>query len=92
MKSRAKLLGILVLLPLASVSLTAADSEEANGSLLLDSRAGWMAGGDSGRAVVPGSPEDSLLVRAIGYTDSDLQMPPRGKLSDADIAGAEQRG
>jgi len=31
-KSRAKLLGILVLVPLASVSLTMADSEEAEGS------------------------------------------------------------
>ena len=45
-----------------------------------------IAGGDSGPAVVPGSPEKSLLVSAIGYGRTDIRMPPRGKLADAEIA------
>src|SRR3954447_8171252 len=37
------------------------------GSLLLDAQAGILAGGDSGPAVVPGRPEESLLIRAVRY-------------------------
>ncbi|MCA9182446.1 MAG: PSD1 domain-containing protein, partial [Planctomycetales bacterium] len=62
----------------------AADTE-ASGGLLLDSRPGWLAGGDSFNAIVPGDVEASLVVRAIGYDDPNLQMPPAGKLPDAAI-------
>jgi hypothetical protein len=54
--------------------------------LLVDSRDGLLKGGDTGPAIVPGSPEKSLLVKAISYTDVDLTMPPRGKLSESAIA------
>ena len=53
--------------------------------LRLDSRDAILAGGKSGPAAVPGKPDDSLIVKAIGYGDDDLQMPPKEKLSDADI-------
>ena len=43
-----------------------------------------VAGGDSGPAVVPGKPADSLLITAIHYEDGP-QMPPDGKLRDQDI-------
>lgn len=43
-------------------------------------------GGARGPLLVPGDPSHSRLVEAIGYTNPDLQMPPDGKLSDADIA------
>lgn len=62
------------------------------GGLLLDSRAGWMAGGDSGPAVVPGKPEESRLITAVRWTDDDLRMPPEksgGKLSAAQLADLE---
>ena len=36
--------------------------------------------------VVPGHPETSRLIDAIGYEDGDLQMPPDAKLSNAEIA------
>ncbi|MEQ8784829.1 MAG: PSD1 and planctomycete cytochrome C domain-containing protein [Pirellulaceae bacterium] len=62
------------------------ETGEANGGLVLDSRAGWSVGGDSGPAVVPGQPEKSLLIEAVGYDNEDLQMPPDGKLSDDEIA------
>jgi Protein of unknown function (DUF1553)/Protein of unknown function (DUF1549)/Planctomycete cytochrome C len=56
------------------------------GGLRLDVRSGWERGGEQGPAVVPGKPEESLLVRAIRYTDDDLQMPPDGRLPDAEVA------
>jgi len=60
------------------------------GGLVLDSRSGWAAGGDSGPAVVPGRPDESLLIRAIRYDDGTLQMPPTGKLSSSEIEILEQ--
>ena len=54
--------------------------------LRLDSRPGWLAGGDSGPAIVVGDPRASRLVRAVRYDDSDLQMPPDGKLDARQIA------
>ncbi|MCI0537521.1 MAG: PSD1 and planctomycete cytochrome C domain-containing protein, partial [Verrucomicrobiales bacterium] len=63
-----------------------ADSEKLKGGLRLDSRPLALKGGDTRPAVVPGDPEKSLLIEAIGYANVDLQMPPKGKLSPAQIA------
>ncbi len=57
----------------------ALDSEQAGG-LLLDSQAGWQKGGDQGPAIVPGKSNESLLLKAISYSNPKLQMPPDGKL------------
>lgn len=59
------------------------------GGLLLDTRHGWEKGGDSGPAIVPGRPDESLVIKAIRYHDEDLAMPPKkkgGKLPETDIA------
>jgi hypothetical protein len=56
------------------------------GELTLDSKAGWQTGGFSGPALVPGKPEQSLLVKAVGWADQDLQMPPTKKLPEDEIA------
>ena len=64
-------------------------ARKTHGGLSLDSREGWMTGGDSGPAVVPGDPEKSLLIRAVRWTDKDLRMPPKQKLSDTEIADLE---
>ncbi|HVV72221.1 MAG TPA: c-type cytochrome domain-containing protein, partial [Verrucomicrobiae bacterium] len=62
-------------------------AEKVKGGLLLDSKEGLLKGGDTGPAIVPGDPEQSLLIKAIRYTDPDLQMPPKGKkLDDAAVA------
>lgn len=58
---------------------------EMEGDLTLDWKSGWQTGGSRGVAIVPGSPESSLLIKAIRHTDPDLQMPDT-KLSDQDIA------
>jgi mono/diheme cytochrome c family protein len=60
-----------------------AAKEEAG--LRLDSRARTLKGGDSGPAVEPGKPDESLLVEAIGY-GGDIKMPPKRKLADEEIA------
>ena len=56
------------------------------GGLRLDSAAAVAKGGDSGAALVPGQPEKSLLIKVISWSDPDLQMPPKNKLPDAEIA------
>ena len=52
------------------------------GGLRVDHAGGLVAGGASGPAVVPGAPADSLLMKAIGYLDPVLKMPPTGRLPD----------
>ncbi len=62
--------------------------ELAEGKLRLDTKAGWLRGGERGPAIVPGDPSASLLIRAVSYRDEKLQMPPRdsgGKLTSAEI-------
>jgi Protein of unknown function (DUF1553)/Protein of unknown function (DUF1549)/Planctomycete cytochrome C len=59
--------------------------KDAEGGLLLDSREGWMRGGDSGPAIQPGEPSESRLLKAIQYDDTELQMPPDGKLPSSVI-------
>ena len=54
--------------------------------LRLDTRTSILKGGESGPAVVPGHPERSLLIKAIGYRDKKLKMPPKTKLSERQIA------
>jgi len=66
------------------------DSKKLKASLYhLDTRAGFLKGGDTGPAIVPGDPEKSLLIEVIRYTDTDMEMPPKSKLPDAVIADFE---
>jgi len=65
-------------------------AEKVRGGLVLDTREGLLKGGDTGPSISPGDPERSLLIKAIRYTDADLQMPPKGnKLPDSAIADLE---
>ena len=59
-----------------------------HGGLALDTKQGWTKGGESGIAIVPGKPEESLVISAIEYGEESLQMPPAeagGKLPDTEI-------
>jgi len=58
-------------------------AKRVEGSLLLDSRAAHLRGGDSGSAIVPGDADGSLLMEAVRY--ESYEMPPKGKLPDRDI-------
>ena len=50
---------------------------EQRGGLAVDSRAALLVGGDSGPALEPGKPAESLLIDAVKRTG--LEMPPAGK-------------
>ena len=52
--------------------------------LRLDTRAAMMRGGESGPILKPGAPEASRLIEVIRY-GGDVQMPPKRKLSEAEI-------
>jgi hypothetical protein len=57
------------------------------GGLRVDTREAILKGGDRGPTVIVGEPEKSLLIKAISYEDTQLKMPPTGRLSDEEIAG-----
>jgi len=59
--------------------------DESNGGLRVDSKSLLLIGGDLGAALVPGDSKSSLLIRAIGYLDNDLQMPPKSRLPEKEI-------
>lgn len=58
---------------------------EISGGLTLDSRSGWVEGGDSGPAIVPGNADESLLIKAVRRHDAELQMPPDDPLDAESI-------
>ncbi|MBE7496381.1 MAG: DUF1549 domain-containing protein [Verrucomicrobiaceae bacterium] len=60
------------------------------GGLALDSKSGWQAGGDHGAAITPGNVSKSLLVEAVRYTNPDMEMPPKGKLTASEIEVLEK--
>ena len=75
--------------PLLTQQCFACHSESSRpvmGNLRLDSREGMAKGGSRGPALVPGKPEQSLLIRAVRHADDRLRMPPTRKLQEAEIA------
>ncbi len=64
------------------------DAQESG--LRLDSLQALNAGGKAGPPIIPGQPDESLLIVAVRRTDSTLQMPPDGKLPDEAIALLQQ--
>jgi len=64
-------------------------SEKQSGSLRVDQLESLLGGGDTGPAIVPGSPERSLLVKAIKRND-ELKMPPEDPLTARKIELLEQ--
>ncbi|MBL8850580.1 MAG: hypothetical protein JNG89_12950, partial [Planctomycetaceae bacterium] len=65
-----------------------ADAEEIKAGLRVDSRAGLLAGGDSGPAIVPDKPAESLLLSAL--RGDDYAMPPDGLLPKQVVDDFEQ--
>lgn len=60
-----------------------AESKELGGKLSLDNQAGMLKGGESGASLIPGKPEESLLVQSLRY--ASLEMPPTAPLPEATI-------
>jgi hypothetical protein len=62
-----------------------AGASEVAGGLLLDSFQGILSGGDTEPPVLPRNPQESLLIKALRYDDTGLQMPPEKKLDEHQI-------
>lgn len=63
------------------------------GGLGMETQAGLLKGGHHGPAIVPGHPEQSLLLKLIrheGPPNDPMPMPQDGQLSDAEISAVEQ--
>ncbi|VTU02620.1 secreted protein containing duf1549 : Uncharacterized protein OS=Pirellula staleyi (strain ATCC 27377 / DSM 6068 / ICPB 4128) GN=Psta_3334 PE=4 SV=1: PSCyt1: PSCyt2: PSD1 [Gemmataceae bacterium] len=58
--------------------------EKQKGGLRVDSREAILAGGDSGAAIAPGKPDESLFVQALKY--DGLKMPPSKQLPAEQVA------
>lgn len=52
-------------------------ARKSRGGLAVDSREALITGGESGAAIVPGKPEESVLIDAVKR--DGLEMPPEGK-------------
>jgi len=59
--------------------------DKPKGGFRIDSREHVLAGGDTGPAVTPGKPDESLLIDAVRY-GATYQMPPKGRLPDEEVA------
>lgn len=64
------------------------EASAVKGGLLLDSREGLLAGGDSGPSLVPGKSAESTLIESLKY--ESYEMPPSGKLPEHVIRDFEQ--
>ena len=76
--------------PLLASKCYSCHTKSEMGGLRLDSRATILAGGSRGPALVPGDPENSLLLSAVRRTRDDLKMPPSEALSTDEIRALEQ--
>ena len=61
-------------------------SDGPESGLSVEHLADLLKGGERGRAIVPGKPEESLLIRALSHGDVELQMPPKEKLPADELA------
>ena len=62
------------------------DAGRGEANLRLDSLAAILKGGDSGPAVVPGKPLQSLMIHAVSHEPSVTAMPPERRLASAEVA------
>jgi len=70
-------------------SCHSAEAKKLRGELRLDTRDGVKQGGASGPVVVPGEPAKSPLILAVRHAADVQPMPPKEKLTDAEIADLE---
>lgn len=61
------------------------DAKSVKGGLRMESRASLLQGGDTGPAITPGNPTESLLIQSVRY-EGPYEMPPKGRLREKEIA------
>jgi len=64
--------------PLLASRCSACHTQTALGDLRMDSRESLLRGGKSGPAIVPGRPDDSLLIQSVSGRHKRLKMPMSG--------------
>ncbi len=72
--------------PVLANNCFACHRQSAMGGLRLDSHDSIVKGGASGPALIPGKPDESLLIQVTEQTHERLKMPPGGKLKPDEIA------
>jgi mono/diheme cytochrome c family protein len=72
---------------LAKHCLSCHGAEARESGLRLDSASGLLAGGDTGKAIVPGKSADSRLIHYIAGLDPKKRMPPDGEALSAESVG-----
>lgn len=73
--------------PILANRCFACHTTSALGGLAMNSRADLLKGGKTGPAVIPGKPEESLLMQAVEHTSEKLKMPMgQGRMPDGEIA------
>lgn len=76
--------------PLFAHKCLACHGAAAVAGLRLDSRDAVLKGGKSGPAIVPGRPEQSLLILAVAHRHATLRMPPGGELESQEVSDLEK--
>jgi mono/diheme cytochrome c family protein len=71
--------------PVLAKNCFACHTDTKMGGLQMISRDSLVRGGNSGPAIMPGHPEESLLLQAVRQTHERFKMPPGGKLPDDEI-------
>jgi hypothetical protein len=64
---------------LANRCVTCHASGRSEGSFSLETRTTLLAESDSGKVVLPGDSENSILIHLVSSTDTDVVMPKQGK-------------
>ncbi|ODT98168.1 MAG: hypothetical protein ABS79_06365 [Planctomycetes bacterium SCN 63-9] len=67
-------------------SCHSSSAKSVKGGLRLDNAAAIRRGGDSGEIIIPGKPDESLLLEALAHQDGAAAMPPDGKLPEKSLA------
>ncbi|MCB1079958.1 MAG: hypothetical protein KDM64_19215, partial [Verrucomicrobiae bacterium] len=62
------------------------EEEKLKGDFRITSREGLLHGGGLGPALDEAEPKASLLLESVAYTNDDLQMPPKNRLSEDQVA------
>ena len=76
--------------PLLATKCYTCHTDAKSGGLRIDSRWTLLRGGNSGAAIEPGNPEESLLIQAVSHTHERLRMPPTGQLEPHEIEDLKQ--
>ncbi len=71
--------------PVLAANCFACHTASKMGGLQMDSRESLLAGGGRGPAVVPGDPDQSLLIQAVTHSHAEVKMPLGGKLKPQEI-------